>query len=287
MNKFVVIGGAPRSGTNLVRRIVGSNSEIAIPPGEFQLFSQVAKGKTVADVLKNPRLEKWGVDLAPYQATEPGTAYVEILKQYGASIGKSIPGEKTPFNEFYYAELLQALSGYDFRFIHMIRNPFDVMASYKHMKVMKGKSALNDIRDHLRNWVDSVTLGVHRSRENPDQYTCIRYEDLLNNPSAITQFLCDFIGVEFEKERMLNMVDFASHADNTSFPTDEAEKNTDAALIKPHTSRKSHLSSSEIRLVSTVCGPKAIEAGYTDPDFKLKQDNSQRIRKWLSRRMGR
>jgi len=285
MNKFVVIGGAPRSGTNLVRRIVGSHSEIAIPPGEFQLFSQISHGKTVANVLQNPRLEKWDIDLSSFSSETAEVAYVGLLESYANKIGKSIPGEKTPFNEFYYAELLQALQQHDHRFVHMIRNPFDVMASYKHMKAMKGKSALNDIRDHLRNWVDSVTLGVHRSRENPAQYKCVRYEDLLNNPATVTQDLCDFFGVDYEAERMLNMVDFAKHGDNTSFPTKTADGESSAPLIKPHTSRKSHLTASEIRLVATVCGPKAIEAGYKDADFKLKPNNRRRVINWLTRKL--
>ena len=64
MSKFVLIGGVPRSGTNLARRIIGSHSKIAIPPGEFQFFRQYVKGKSVAQILANKRLKLWNIDLS-------------------------------------------------------------------------------------------------------------------------------------------------------------------------------------------------------------------------------
>lgn len=42
--RFVLIAGMPRSGTNLVRRIVGSHSEIAIPSAEFVFLEKYSWG---------------------------------------------------------------------------------------------------------------------------------------------------------------------------------------------------------------------------------------------------
>ena len=58
MRKFILIGGISRSGTNLVRRVIGSHSKIAIPPGEFNFFSKYNNGKTVKEILANAEEEQ-------------------------------------------------------------------------------------------------------------------------------------------------------------------------------------------------------------------------------------
>ena len=280
MNQFVVIGGNPRSGTNLARRVVGSHSQIAIPPAEFQLFKQAARGKSVEAILKNPRLEKWGVDTAPFYSEDPGVVFVGVLESYTQNAGKTIPGEKSPSNEFYYEEIKDALKNYDLKFIHMVRNPYDVMASYKHMKVMKGSSDLNDIRQQIKSWVDSVSLAIERTREDPEHCRLIRYEDLAGDPVTAARLLCEFIGVEFEERRMLGLTDFAEHSDNTSFSSDGGEGHAAYEAIKAPVSRKNYLSAAELRLVSISCGPMAMEAGYSDPDFSAYKQGGP-IRRWF------
>jgi len=280
MNQFVVIGGSPRSGTNLARRVIGSHSEIAIPTGEFQFFNQLSDGKTVADILKNPRLEKWGLDLTSYYDDDPGSVYVRVLERYASKANKSIPGEKTPSNEFYYTEIKEALKDYNLKFVHMIRNPFDVMASYKHMQAMTGGSELNRIRHQIGKWVESVSLANERALTDPEHYKVVRHEDMASDPVTTARSLCEFIGVEFEENRMLDLADFSGHRDNSSFPDDSGSGHLSHGLIKAPVSRKSYLSSAEIRQVSMSCGVRATESGYSDPDFLAYQQGG-RIRSWF------
>ena len=280
MSKFIVIGGNPRSGTNLMRRIVGSHSQIAIPPAEFQFFNQLARGKTVEEILSNSRLEKWGVDLASYNNDDPAAAYTGILESYTKNLGKIIPGEKTPSNEFYYTDIKESLKDYDLKFIHMVRNPFDVMASYKHMRAMKGSSELNKIGGQIRNWVHSVSLAIERADADPDHYMFVRYEDLAGEPAPTTKLLCEYIGVEFEQDRMLGLADFAEHRDNTSFATAPGPAHDRHESIKAPVSRKSYLSKREIRQIANWCGAKAIEAGYCDPDFTAYR-KGRGFRRWF------
>ena len=282
MKQFVIIGGNPRSGTNLARRIVGSHSDIALPPGEFQFFNQLAQGASLEKVLANPRLEKWGIDLSAYEGEQPEHVYADALQRYATYVGKKIPGEKTPSNEFHFAEIAASTADYDLRFIHMVRNPFDVMASYKHMKAMKGLSELNSIGDQMRHWKDSVDIAIERSAKDPERYTFVRYEDLAGQPIPTTEKLCEFIGVPFEQERMLGLADFADHKDNTSFPGQEKTGHSDYSAIKPPESRKHHLSAAEVGRVARFCGATAVRAGYEDDDF-TKHANPSWIRRVLDR----
>ena len=51
--RFVLIGGMPRSGTTLVKTVVGSHSRIAIPPGDFPYAERGGTSPDARPVLEN------------------------------------------------------------------------------------------------------------------------------------------------------------------------------------------------------------------------------------------
>ena len=269
MLKFVLIGGIARSGTNLVRRIIGSHSKIAIPPGEFNFFSKYTKGKTVEEILKNPRLNKWNINFSDLRNLDHREVFIQSLQRYADKIGKEIPGEKTPFNEFYYDIFKEWLKNFDLKFIHLVRNPFDVMASYKHFQRVKNKQNYNirNISRHIINWQRSVSMGLARAYMFPSLYYLLKYEDIAFDPESRTREICSFLGVDFEKERLLNFSDYAGHKDNTSFPENDLEKHRVYNTIRRPESRKHHLDKSEIQQIVTICGELANALGYNDPGF--------------------
>jgi len=58
LDRVVIIGGMPRSGTNLARRLIGSHSMIAMPTVEFNFFFKMAAGQSVKQILEDPKLRK-------------------------------------------------------------------------------------------------------------------------------------------------------------------------------------------------------------------------------------
>jgi len=269
VRKFVLIGGMPRSGTNLLRRIIGSHSQIAIPPGEFHFFSQYKNGRTVEQILGNERLKQWNMDFAPFSSLPHGEAFIKTLTCYAENCGKEIPGEKTPLNEFYY-NLIQAwLHDYDLKFLQLVRNPLDVMASYKHAPFRRGERGEGfDVPAQCRDWHRSVSLGLARSYANPTGYCLVKYEDLTVDPIASTQRACGFLGVPFEEARMLNLSDFAGHADNTSFTHTSEHSHGRYATIHQLAARKHHLTEAEREAVGRLCGELAQALGYDDVDLR-------------------
>lgn len=270
MQKFVIIGGTGRSGTNLARRIIGSNSKIAIPPGEFNFFSNYAMGKTAKEILANERLKNWNVDYSDLYDCKHREVFVQILKRYAFSVGKEIPGEKTPFNEFYFNEIKEILNGFEIRFIHLVRNPLDVMASYKHFGAVTSKNSYKkrNISNYIFKWQKSVSIGLARAFSNPEEYYLLKFEDLLANPQSKTKELCEFLGVDFEEERMLGLADYNGHKDNTSFPNVEAKIHQNYQAIRKPESRKHFLTKKEIRQIGLVCGELAQGIGYIDDDLE-------------------
>lgn len=271
MHKMIFIGGAPRSGTNLTRRIIGSHSKIAVTPGEFQYLKQYVRGRTVEQILTgNKQLKRWGIDLSDLYDLPPREAFITALERYAESVNKEIPGDKTPFNEFYFDLLEYWLTDRDLRFICLVRNPFDVVASHKNAPFRKGDDPNNyEVIDiFARNWTRSVSVALARSFHSPENYKVVRYEDLTAEPISHTAEMCEFLGVDFEEQRMLAFADYKGHKDNTSFNPAQDQLHNRYSHIRQPESRKDHLTSSEIRIVSSLCGEIACALGYADKDFK-------------------
>ena len=132
MEKIVLIGGVGRSGTTLTRKIIGSHSKIAVTPTELKMFTFASKGKSVLETLSRDRLEPWGVDFSDLYSCPFQEAFIKAILRYKTNVGKEIAGEKSTYYEFFYDTLQEWLSDFNFKFIHLIRNPFDVMASHKY-----------------------------------------------------------------------------------------------------------------------------------------------------------
>lgn len=269
MNKAVLVCGMGRSGTNLLRRIVGSHSDIAMPPVEFQFFQSLDSGKTVQQILSAENFQqRYQLDVSDLYHDAPETVYKELLARYAKSINKPVAGEKTPRNEFYYERILKSLDGFDIRFIQIVRNPFDMLASYKHAPFRKKALVQAETVELVEDWLRSLSIGLARSFSNPEKYRVIKYEKLTSDPAKETQKLCEFLDVDFQPDRMLNLVDFSEHKDNTSFSDQDTKNDTqNTGLVKRAKSRKDHLTPEEIQMVVFLCSELAQSFGYFDEAF--------------------
>jgi hypothetical protein len=273
VNKFVLIGGMPRSGTTLLETVVGSHSRIAIPPGDYPFAEQATRGLSVErifSVLEKKKtwqlwLEKGFADLygAPH-----GEAFVESMRRYASSADKDIPAAKAPYSEFFYETYGNWLQSWDLRFVHVIRNPIDVVASLKKSHIHTNWNVYVDTLEvQTRNWLRSTSIGMAHALRNPAGYRIVRYEDFVDDPSRETDDLCQFLGVEQDTRRMLDRVDYSYHETNTSFPDEVSDEQKDARRIFQRKSRRSYLEQDEIDLVCRICGETALAMGFEDDNF--------------------
>ncbi len=273
---FVLIGGMPRSGTTLIETVIGSHSRIAIPPGDFPFAESAAKGLRVNDIFsilgKKQTWELWPVkDFSPVFDMAHGEAFRAALILYAEGLGKDIPGAKAPFSEFFIDTYLDWLSDDDLKFIYVLRNPFDVMASLKHSHIHTNWHRFRDLIEvQSRNWLRSASMITARAYKQPNNFFVLRYEDFVGDPIRVGAELCEFLGVEFEEEDMLNRAGYAYHNTNTSFPVNFAEREDKTTYIYRAESRKTSLSKDEIELISHVCGETALSLGYEDEDLAAK-----------------
>ena len=224
MNPFVFIVGCPRSGTTLLRRIVGAHSEIAML-GETHWIPRLARtGLGIGpDGLVTDELVDWLVAYHrfPRLRLRPdevrgllagGVTYPQFVRAlfhlYGCKRGKAIVAEKTPN---YVAEIptLHALFP-EARFVHLIRDGRDVCLS-----ALNWERKAEDFAHRLRTWREDplvtaalwwktfVSLGREDGAElGRDLYYELRYEALVANPERECRRLCTFLDVEYD-DRML------------------------------------------------------------------------------------
>jgi hypothetical protein len=274
--RFVLIGGMPRSGTTLIETVIGSHSRIAIPPGDFPFAERASTGLSVDNIFsifkKKQTWEIWRVkDFSSVLDLDHGDAFRATLIQYAEGVGKDIPGAKAPFSEFYIDTYQDWLAGDELKFIYVLRNPFDVMASLKHSHIHTNWRGFRDLIEvQARNWLRSTSIVMARANLEPQNFCIVRYEDFVRDSVGTGLELCNFLGVDFEETSMLNRSDYAYHDTNTSFPDQFAAREDKKTYVYDPDSRKSSLSNEEVELISRICGESARSLGYEDADFEIR-----------------
>lgn len=261
--RLIIIGGMPRSGTSLVRSITDSHSEIALLQQELNCFQQLQLGAGIATVLTSEKARSSAVDVSSLISLPPAMAYRSLLFQFAEQQGKRIGGEKSPMNEFYYHKIREWTQGTSVKFIHMVRNPWNMIASCKYAPFRgpaKGRLNRFMLKDLAMNWRRSVELGLARVHRQSDSYALVQYEELVADPAREVARLCEFLGVGFEQDEMLSASRSSAKRNNTSFESVEPCQSTGTVYQPPE--RTHCLTQAEQRTVSAVCGELAREMGY-------------------------
>jgi len=210
INPFLFIVGRGRSGTTLVRAMLTSHSDLAIPPETHfivplsrdprinsggrldvtalcrRLFNQpgfVGLGLSSDDVLS--ALEHPSVQTFP-------DAIRTVFAMYAGKEGKTRYGDKTPIHVLHIDVLADLFP--EAKFIHMIRDGRDVSLSY--LDVEFGAENLWEGAIYWRRFVNQgrragASLPSHR-------YLEMRYEDLTADPQSQVRRLCEFANLEFQ-----------------------------------------------------------------------------------------
>ena len=204
-NRPIFIGGLMKSGTSLMRSLIGNHSRIFggletwwfsddfkngyhLP--ESQIASKIKLLYEITDeqyktVLKNSHnhldfLNKFLLYCASYEK-------------------KSRWVEKTPDNIFYLDEL-NAFWGEEYYFIYMIRNPLDVFASWK-------KNTNHSLKLLEKKITQTVKILKSPMFIDSKRYYIISYEDLVQDTVKTMKMVMKLIGEEWEEGIEVNRKD--------------------------------------------------------------------------------
>lgn len=210
---FIV--GCGRSGTTLLRAMLDSHPELAVPPESYftvsllkqrQNFERSDLGpgsgldhRVFLDELTTTRsFGEWGLSrerLEGYdpltEATDVPSAIAAVYSCYAEEHGKTRPVDKTPFQGPNIGLLAAAFPGA--RFVHLIRDGRNVAQSLATMSF--GPDTLDGA---IQEWRLQINAIDRHHDANPDDVLAVRYEDLVDDPPTILASICDHLGLSFD-----------------------------------------------------------------------------------------
>jgi hypothetical protein len=249
----VVLGGSPRSGTTLLRRLLDRHASLCCGP-EMSLFLPTR-------FRLEPLAALSGIDPDELRKMLAGSrSQGELIDAFSARYrtlqGKSRWAEKTPHNVRHFAWIAERFP--EARLIHVIRDGRDVVCSAREHGerrwidgtwVWSLQPRPTDWYAHA--WVADTQHGM-RFRGHPG-YLEVRYEDLATDPETTLRGICAFLGEPFDPAMIPDAPPGASAAPDQGRPN--------AGSIGRW---QRDLTPADRAIVETICGPRLRELGYLE-----------------------
>ena len=232
----IIMGGSGSTGSSLLKNILNRHHEI-FSGGETAFFAKKmiyedwhkAKRRALKRKMFGLRNHGWhiynGTDLlqqeylwnkvdleaallsSPTLNAFTSTFYEKPLKLKGASIWL----EKTPANSACFSFFLNSFP--KGKAIHMVRNPFDTIASL----MSRGFDLHYATGVYLLNTASGI------STNDPNRTHTVKYEDLTHSPEETVREICNFLGVEYISEMLEPQGEVVENAQLQGWKYDETK----------------------------------------------------------------
>lgn len=273
----MLVLGHPRSGTTLLRRMLGAHPAIAAPP-ETHLFGACARFLD-ADMTAD------GVDLGvlaglSFAGFEDSQVLAELRKfafsyldRYAQRHDKPRWADKTAFDIFHLPNI-ERLCSDDVYYIGIVRHPLDVAVSCKEFCDAAGtyprplhayiQRHQQPIEAFVRSWVDTTRSLFRLGEERPERCLICRYEDLVEDPDGVLGSILEFIGESpvpgIARDALAGDLTELGFSDHKSYQTDRIHDDSVGrwtSLPRPQIDRLAPLLSDMLEM----CGYEPIVAG--------------------------
>jgi hypothetical protein len=211
----VFVGGCPRSGTTLLRMMLNSHPDLAIPHETRILidgYRRRAEWGDLDDAENRRRVARWVVErkVSRYRRlTEDANELVECMvaaqptigsvlsagfRLYAERHGKSRWGEKRPSVVLNLDAVFAMFP--DGQYVNVVRDPRAVVASIRKVGRQRGWGA-RGIPGATDTWERSARAADRwRRRLRPDQFLDVQYEHLVADPGAVLGRIVEFLGLD-------------------------------------------------------------------------------------------
>lgn len=200
----------------------------------------------------------------------PHELYKAFLQYEVSKNNKTIGCEQTPRNVYYIDSIITHFQNP--KFIHIVRDPRDVLLSQKNRwKRRKFSGNTVPFKQTMRQWINyhPITIGklwtganktIYLHKNKPYYYV-VKYENLLMQPEEEAKKICTFIGIPFQKE-MIKIPHIGSSL--------REDKPNQLGIDKSKISgwRKGGLNPTEIFICQRICKNIMIENGYEIENVK-------------------
>jgi len=271
---FPMFVGSGRSGTTLFRNIFDSHPDLAMThEAHFVLPMALRKRRYerhggldverfVTDLYANSNFVRQGLDEAAVRAglaaTAPATfadAVRTVFAAYATAHGKPCYGDKTP-GYVTHLGLLGVLFP-EARFVHIIRDGRDVAMAY----LDRSEWGPSTMADAALYWRSRVSRGRATGRQlGAARYREVRYEDLVDDPEAVTRSLCRFLDLGFEPA----MLEFHQRGRDfaAATPHPDAFRGLAQPVTKGMRNWRTQMAPDDVALVETIAGDLLADLGY-------------------------
>ncbi|MEM8598303.1 MAG: sulfotransferase [Bacteroidota bacterium] len=214
--EVVFIVGSPRSGTTWLQRLLASHPQVRTGQ-ESHLFShylapQLRTWQRAIDRTSDPAFEgRSGLGLAGYLEE---AEFLNLLRLYVVMMMRAAGMrqgdrflEKSPSHALVIPEIRTLLPRS--KFIHLVRDPRDVVASLVAASQGWGKAwAPSDTGKAAGIWVKHVEAVREASGQMPaGTFVQVRYEDLSADPEGTLRSLTDFMGLAWSADQVSHAVE--------------------------------------------------------------------------------
>lgn len=235
----VFIFSPARSGSTLLRAILGSHTQLYAPP-ELPLMHMDVRAETkwIQKSMSALKLSKEELDHMLWD---------RVLADTLARSGKPVIVVKTPSNVLIWSRIAEVWT--DARFIFLLRHPAAVVASLQASWDINRQAAGTGGPEKVTASALRYMRKVEEARQGLTGQT-VRYEDLTTDPDTTVRQLCAFLQVPFQPA----MLDYGQFADLRISPgLGDASKNIRSGRIQPGTPppRSGEISSALARMCAT------------------------------------
>ena len=292
----IIVMGAPRSGTTLLRRILNAHPDVACP-GETNLLAacgRFLRSETIAEGVDVGVLS--GLEFAGFGEDEVLKALREFAfgfhREYARRQHKSRWASKTAFDVFYW-DVIERLCGRDAYFISIQRHGLDVACSLKELCDANG-IYLRELHDYIQRyprpleafshaWVDISVATLAFVEHHPDNALLIRYEDLVADPESVTKTIARFVKLDWRPDWIAGVMQAPEHIGLGDWKT-YAKDTIDAGSV----GRWRSLSAHTISMMGRICNPVLEASGYPPVEVQAERSTQEARRRYqLGLRMGR
>jgi sulfotransferase family protein len=222
---FPFVVGCDRSGTTLLRAMLATHPDLAIPDESYFIVGLARRrrgyerqarfdvGGFLRDLYHDPSFQRWTIPhehLAQALRADPPADLAEAVRTvfavYAHARGKSRYGDKTPV----YVMHLDALARLfpEAVFIHIIRDGRDVALSL----VERSFALPRDVGQAALLWRERVQAGGRVGATLGRRYLEIRYEDLVTDPGPVLAAVCAHAALRFDAVVLDEMLGYPEQA---------------------------------------------------------------------------
>lgn len=126
------------------------------------------------------------------------TVFIALMSAFAAQHSVGRVGEKSPHHVRYLGLLGKRFP--KARFIHMVRDPRAVAASFSKVQAQFGRRYVADV---CRQWRSAISAHQqHAEALGSSRYRVVRYEDLVSDPEPLLRDLCAFLSLDYLPEML-------------------------------------------------------------------------------------